>query len=145
MTCSKSRGQLPGGAAADIGHEPYCSETYCASSMSSVVRSTVKRLAQKLLGQSDVRGFVRQQKLWVSKKIYRRPVSIEELRRELIDLGVTPGRTLCVQSSCKEFYNVPLRPSEMIDLLRDLLGPHGTLAMPAFPIAHNPDKHFPVT
>ncbi len=110
--------------------------------MSRVVRSTVKRLAQKLLGQNDVRGFVRQQKLWVSKKIYRRPVSIDELRRELIDLGVTPGRTLWVQSSWNEFYNVPLRPSEMIDLLRDLLGPHGTLAMPAFPIDQNPDKLF---
>ena len=60
----------------------------------------------------------------------------------LIDLGVTPGRTLWVQSSWNEFYNVPLRPSEMIDLLRDLLGPGGTLAMPAFPIDQNPDKVF---
>ena len=30
----------------------------------------------------------------------------------------------------------------MIDLLRDLLGPGGTLAMPAFPIDQNPDKIF---
>src|SRR5260221_13882170 len=105
-------------------------------------RSTVKRMAQKLTGQSDVRGFVRQQKLWLSKKIYRRPVSIAELRQKLIDLGVTPGRTLWVQSSWNEFYNVALRPSEMIELLRDLLGPGGTLAMPAFPIDQNPDKVF---
>ena len=105
-------------------------------------RSTVKRFAQKLSGQSDVRGFVRQQKHWLSKRIYRRPVSIAELRQKLIDLGVTPGRTLWVQSSWNEFYNVPLRPSEMIDLLRDLLGPRGTLAMPAFPINHDPDKLF---
>jgi aminoglycoside N3'-acetyltransferase len=105
-------------------------------------RSTVKRMAQKLTGQSDVRGFVRQQKLWLSKKIYRRPVSIAELRQKLVDLGVTPGRTLWVQSSWNEFYNVPLRPSEMIDLLRDVLGPSGTLAMPAFPIDPNPDKVF---
>jgi aminoglycoside N3'-acetyltransferase len=110
--------------------------------MSRVVRSTVKRLAQKLLGQSDVRGFVRQQKLWFAKKIYRRPVSMADLRQKLIDLGVTPGRTLWVQSSWNEFYNVPLRPSEMIDLLRDLLGPAGTLAMPAFPIDQNPDRLF---
>jgi aminoglycoside N3'-acetyltransferase len=110
--------------------------------MSGVVRSSIKRLAQKLVGQDDVRGFVRQQKLWLSKKIYRRPVSIADLRQQLIDLGVTPGRTLWVQSSWNEFYNVPLRPSEMIDLLRDLLGPGGTLAMPAFPIDHDPDKVF---
>jgi len=110
--------------------------------MSRVVRSTIKRLAQKLVGQSDVRGFARKQQLWLSKKIYRRPVSIAEFRQQLIDLGVTPGRTLWVQSSWNEFYNVPLRPSEMIDLMRDLLGPGGTLAMPAFPIDANPDKLF---
>src|SRR4029077_8258670 len=43
--------------------------------MSRVVRSAVKRLAQKVLGQSDVRGFVRKRKLWLSKRIYRRPVA----------------------------------------------------------------------
>ena len=78
--------------------------------MSRVVRSTVKRLAQKLVGESDVRGFVRKQKLWLSKKIYRQPVSIADLRQRLIDLGVTPGRTLWVQSSWNEFYNVPSAP-----------------------------------
>ena len=110
--------------------------------MSRLVRSSVKRLAQKLLGRSDVRGFVRQQALWFSKKIYRRPVLIAELKQQLIDLGVTSGRTLWVQSSWNEFYNVPLRPSEMIDLLRDLLGAGGTLAMPAFPLDQNPDRLF---
>ena len=110
--------------------------------MSRVVRSTAKRLAQKLLGQSDLRGFVRKRKLWFAKKIHRRPVSIAQLRQRLIDVGVTPGRTLWVQSSWNEFYNVPLRPSEMIGLLRDLLGPTGTLAMPAFPIDQDPDKLF---
>src|SRR4051812_15292637 len=102
--------------------------------MSRVVRSSLKRLAQKVLGQSDLRGFMRKRKLWLSKKIHRRPVLIADLRQQLLDLGVTPGRTLWVQSSWNEFYNVPLRPSEMIELLRDLLGPRGTLAMPAFPI-----------
>jgi aminoglycoside N3'-acetyltransferase len=110
--------------------------------MSRATRSAIKRLAQKLLGQSDVRGVVRKRKLWLAKKFYRRPVAIAELRQQLIDLGVRPGRTLWVQSSWNEFYNVALRPSEMIDLLRDLLGPGGTLAMPAFPIDQNPDKVF---
>ena len=112
--------------------------------MSRVIRSTAKRLAQALLGQSDVRGFARKQKLWMAKKIYRRPVPVAGLRQTLIDLGVRRGRTLWVQSSWNEFYNVGLRPSEMIDLLRELLGPDGTLAMPAFPIEQNPDKVFMV-
>jgi aminoglycoside N3'-acetyltransferase len=110
--------------------------------MPSVFRSTAKRLAQKLLGQSDVRGFVRTRQLWIAKKIYRRPVAVAELRQQLIDLGVTRGRTLWVQSSWNEFYNVAMHPSDVIDLLRDLLGPDGTLAMPAFPILHDPAKVF---
>jgi aminoglycoside N3'-acetyltransferase len=110
--------------------------------MPSVLRSTAKRLTQKLLGQGDVRGFVRTRQLWVAKKIYRRPVAVAELRQQLIDLGVTAGRTLLVQSSWNEFYNVAMRPSEVIDLLRDLLGPEGTLVMPAFPIAQDPANVF---
>jgi aminoglycoside N3'-acetyltransferase len=110
--------------------------------MSRVLRSTAKRLAQRLLGHSDVRGFVRTQQLWLSKKIHRRPIAVAELRQRLTDLGVTPGRTLWVQSSWNEFFNVPMRPSEVIDLLRELLGPDGTLAMPAFPIDQDPAKVF---
>ena len=110
--------------------------------MSRIARDAVKHLARRLLGRSDLRGFVRGHKLQLAKKIYRQPVAIADLRRHLIDLGITPGRTLWVQSSWNEFYNVPLRPSEMIELLLDLLGVEGTLAMPAFPIDQNPDKVF---
>ena len=110
--------------------------------MSRAIRSTIKRLAQKLLGQGDVRGFVRTRQLWLSKKIYRRPIAVSELRQRLIDLGVTKGRTVYVQSSWNEFFNVPMRPSETIDLLRDLLGAGGTLVMPAFPIDPDPAKVF---
>jgi aminoglycoside N3'-acetyltransferase len=110
--------------------------------MSGVARNAVKHLARRLLGRSDLRALVREQRLRLAKKIYRRPVAVADLRQQLIDLGVTPGRTLWVQSSWNEFYNVPLRPSEMIEMLLDLLGPAGTLAMPAFPIDQNPDKVF---
>jgi aminoglycoside N3'-acetyltransferase len=109
---------------------------------SRVLRRSVKRLAQKVLGRVDVRGFLRTRQLWLSKKIHRRPVTVGELRQRLIGLGVTPGRTIYVHSSWNEFFNVPLRPSEVIDLLRDLLGPNGTLAMPAFPIDPDPGKIF---
>src|ERR1700730_12715619 len=110
--------------------------------MSRVARNAVKHLARRLFGRSDLGSLVREQKLRLAKKIYRRPVAVADLRQGLIDLGVTPGRTLWVQSSWNEFYNVPLRPSEMIDLLRDLLGPDGTPDIRAFPIAQNPDKVF---
>src|ERR1700730_19178101 len=105
-------------------------------------RSGVKRLAQKILGQDDVRAFVRKQKVRLRKTIHRRPIAIAELRQQLVDLGVTRGRTVWIHSSWNEFYNVPLKPTEMIGLLRDLIGPEGTLAMPAVPLDQNPDKEF---
>jgi aminoglycoside N3'-acetyltransferase len=112
--------------------------------MPSALRSTVKRIAQKVLGQGNVRDLVRTRRLWLDKKIYRRPIEVGELRQQLIDLGVTRGRTVWVQSSWNEFYNVPMKPSEVIDLLRDLIGPEGTLAMPAFPIDQDASKLFMV-
>src|SRR5436190_21345593 len=110
--------------------------------MSRALRSTVKYVAQKVLGQSNVRNFVRTRRLWLEKKIYRSPVEVVELRQRLIDLGVSRGRTVWVQSSWNEFFNVPMRPTEVIDLLRDLIGSEGTLAMPAFPIDADPSKVF---
>src|ERR1700758_1705679 len=112
------------------------------SAMSVPIRSGVKRLAQKLLGQDGLRGSVRKQKLRPAKPLYRPPIAVAELRQQLVDLGVTRGRTVWIHSSWNEFYNVPLKPTEMIALLRDLIGPDGTLAMPAFPIDQNPDKVF---
>jgi hypothetical protein len=44
--------------------------------MPGVLRSTVTRLAQKLLRQNDVRSFVRLKRLWLSKQIYRRPIFV---------------------------------------------------------------------
>ena len=108
--------------------------------MSRALRSTAKRLAQKMLRRGDVRGFLRTRQLWLSKKIYRRQITVSALRQRLIDLGVTPGRTLWVQSSWNEFFNVAMRPGDVINLLRDLLGPSGTLVMPAFPIDKDPSK-----
>ncbi|MGQ0686666.1 AAC(3) family N-acetyltransferase [Bradyrhizobium sp.] len=112
--------------------------------MPSALRSIVKRVAQKALGHDNVRDFVRTRRLWLDKKIYRRPIEVAELRQRLIDLGVTRGRTVWVQSSWNEFFNVPMKPSEVIDLLRDLIGPEGTLAMPAFPIDRDAGKVFMV-
>ena len=112
--------------------------------MPSALRSIVKRVVQRVLGQGNVRDFVRTRRLWLDKKIYRRPIEVGELRQRLIDLGVTRGRTVWVQSSWNEFFNVPLKPSEVIDLLRELIGPEGTLAMPAFPIDQDASKVFMV-
>jgi len=85
---------------------------------------------------------VRTRQLALTKKIYRTPVSVEILRGRFAQFGIERGRTVWVQSAWNEFFNVPMRPTELIDLLRDAVGPTGTLVMPAFPIDQDPTKVF---
>ena len=92
MRCSRWPGPIRRRAADNFTSRRTLAKHIALPSCPAVLRSTIKRLAQKLVGRSDVRGFARQQKLWLSKKIYRRPISIAEFRQRLIDLGVTPGQ-----------------------------------------------------
>lgn len=110
--------------------------------MRRIIRNTVRQIVRKALGTNDVGRYMRRQKLRLEQKIYRTPIPVAELRQQLADLGVSRGRTLWVQSSWNEFYNTSLRPSDMIEMLREMLGPDGTLAMPAFPIVQDPEKLF---
>jgi aminoglycoside 3-N-acetyltransferase len=62
------------------------------------------------------------------------------MRAALIRLGFEPGRVVWVQSSWNEFYNFDGKPSTLVALMRELLGPKGTLVMPAFPLGQDPTK-----
>jgi len=55
-------------------------------------------------------------------------------------LGFERGRVVWVQSSWNEFYNLPAKPTDVIALMRDMVGPEGTLVMPAFPVNQDPGK-----
>ncbi|NNE43429.1 MAG: AAC(3) family N-acetyltransferase [Gemmatimonadetes bacterium] len=55
----------------------------------------------------------------------------ESLRRDLHALGVPAGVTLIVHSSLKAAGWVEGGPKAVIDALRDIVGPEGTLVMPA--------------
>lgn len=103
-------------------------------------RELTKRLAVRLLGGGDVRSFVRTRKLAMRKRLYRTEISIEDFRCLLGRLGFARGRVVWLQSSWNELYNLPAKPSEIVDLMLDLLGPTGTLVMPAFPLDQSPSK-----
>jgi aminoglycoside N3'-acetyltransferase len=99
----------------------------------------LKKLAQPILGKTPSQT-IRLAKWKLRKKFYTTPVLISEIRDSLLALGEWRGRTVWVQSSWNEFYNVNAKPSELIEMMRDLVGPAGNLVMPAFPIDQNPDK-----
>lgn len=79
-------------------------------------------------------------RLDVEKRLYRRKVSAREFREGLLSLGEWRDRTVWVQASLNDFYNVDLRPTDILDIMLDLTGPRGTLVMPAFPLAPDPTR-----
>lgn len=63
---------------------------------------------------------------------------------ELLDvlrrMGIEPGSTLFVQSSFNDLHTFSGRPIDLLDALRQLVGPAGTLLMPAYTAGlPNPD------
>lgn len=97
-------------------------------------------LLRRLVGKKDVRTYFRIRKLALDKRLFRESFTKEQLRSAFQKLGVERGRTIWVQSSWNEFYNFPEKPSVVIDLLLDMIGPEGTLVMPAIPLRIDPDK-----
>ncbi len=103
-------------------------------------RALLRDTVRWVLGTDDVGRYVRLRRLEAEKNIYRQKFSLSDLRSLLVGLGFERGRVVWVQSSWNQFYNFDGRPSDVIAVMRDLLGPTGTLAMPAFPIDQDPGK-----
>lgn len=103
-------------------------------------RTVAISLLRRLTGKKDVRSYFRIKQLALERRFFRKVISRSQLREAFRKLGVTPGRTVWVQSSWNEFYNFPEKPSAVIDLLLEMIGPEGTLAMPAFPLNMDTDR-----
>jgi len=108
------------------------------------LRNTVRDIARRVLGTRDLGNTLRKRRLALKKKIWRQRYSLADTRQMLARLGVSRGRVVWVQSSWNDFYNLDAKPSELLNLLCDLVGPEGTLVMPAFPVDQDPEKVFQV-
>lgn len=102
--------------------------------MSASVRQFVISSLRRILGRQDLRSYVRLRRLALEKRFFKDPISVPELRSAFERLGIKAGATVWVQSSWNEFYNFPGKPSSVIDLLLELIGPDGTLVMSAIPL-----------
>jgi aminoglycoside 3-N-acetyltransferase len=98
----------------------------------------MRAIARRVLRTQNVTELIRKKRLAVKRYLYRKPFSLAETRELLLALGFERGRVVWVQSSWNEFYNLNARPSALLSMMIDLLGPSGTLVMPAFPIDQDP-------
>jgi aminoglycoside 3-N-acetyltransferase len=99
----------------------------------------LRKLAHSPLGQR-LRARLRTAKLKAERRRFTEKISREQLRAALLALGPWDGRVVWVQSAWNQFYNVQVKPHEFLALLFELVGPEGTLVMPAFPLDADPDK-----
>lgn len=103
----------------------------------------VKKVVKPILRKVAPRGVLPRLKLMrlaTERRLYRRKIGAEEFRDALLRLGEWKGRVVWVQISLNDLYNVEMRPSEIIEMMLDLVGPEGTLVMPAFPLDPDPSK-----
>jgi aminoglycoside N3'-acetyltransferase len=103
-------------------------------------RNLMRSLARTLLRTGDVTNTIRRKRLAIKRRFYRSAISLSEIRELFRKLGFERDRVVWVQSSWNEFYNLSAKPSELLELMLDMLGPKGTLVMPAFPIEQDPGK-----
>lgn len=103
-------------------------------------RNAARGIARAVLRTEDITETIRIRRLALEKRLYRRPISLGDLRAFLLKLGFARGRVIWVQSSWNEFYNLPAKPSDVLAVMLDIIGPDGTLVMPTFPLVSDPSK-----
>lgn len=75
-------------------------------------------------------------RLWAYKWqhfFYHKKYGTEELMQKLKELGMQEGSCVFIQSSWDSFFNYEGNIKELIEEILNVIGPTGTLAMPAFP------------
>jgi aminoglycoside N3'-acetyltransferase len=88
--------------------------------------------------RSSIRKFLRKRRAARMKVAKARAlstygkVSIEELSRVLRDVGVAPGDIVFFQCSFNDLHTLDGSPLDLLESLRNLIGPSGTLLMPAY-------------
>lgn len=99
------------------------------ASLSEIARRPVRAMFPR-----GVRGHIKLKRWAAARRRAVTSVSYEEFADGLRSLGDWRGRVVWVQSSWNDLFALAMRPREVIDLMLDLVGPDGTLVMPAFPM-----------
>lgn len=96
-------------------------------------RRIAARVMKKLFRISDFSIFRSKLRKAIESKFYRRKYSTQDLIDVMVELGMKPGSTVCIHSASRQLYNYEGSLESFIDAVLDLLGPEGTLIMPAIP------------
>lgn len=93
----------------------------------------IGRYVKKLLGIEDISLLKKNIHKRIGMLVYHRKYTAAELVSLMQQMGMKAGSVVCIHSSMKEFYNYRGTAEELISAILEVLGPEGTLMMPAFP------------
>ena len=88
---------------------------------------------KKVMGINDFSLFKKNVHKKIGRLIYHKKYSAHDIVLVMMNMGVQRGSVVCIHSSMKEFYNYKGTAKDLINEILCLIGPEGTLIMPAFP------------
>lgn len=99
----------------------------------------LKRICKRLLfiPQSQVlscRNAIKYFRLRIYPYLYKKRFNVKNLTDIMEEMGMTRGSVIFIHSSWDEFYNFNGNEVQLIEKILDIIGPDGTLAMPAYPL-----------
>jgi aminoglycoside 3-N-acetyltransferase len=95
--------------------------------------SEIALLIKNLLGINDFSLLMKNIHKRVGKMFYYKKYTADAIVAVMQSMGMKEGALVCIHSSMKEFYNYKGTARELIEKIIDVIGPNGTLMMPAFP------------
>lgn len=95
--------------------------------------SKIALLIKKLLGIKDFSLLMKNFHKGVGKMLYYKKYTADGIVSVMQRMGMKDGSLVCIHASMKEFYNYKGTAIELIEKIIEVIGPNGTLMMPAFP------------
>lgn len=88
---------------------------------------------KRVTGIKDISAFRKEIHKQFGKIVYHKKYSAKELVGLMQQMGMRAGSVVCIHCAMKEFYNYEGTAEDLIKKILDVVGPEGTLVMPAFP------------
>lgn len=98
-------------------------------SVYSILASAIK----KTFGIKDYSKLKKDVHKRFGKIIYKKKYYATDIVHVMCSLGMKSGSIVCIHCAMKEFYNYIGTPKDLIDEILKVIGPDGTLMMPAYP------------
>lgn len=100
---------------------------------SSFIFQKIVPMVKRIIGIKDLALWRKRWSVRLGKIFYHKKYFVKDLIEVMIKLGMKRGSVVCIHSSMMQFYNYKGTAQEIISEILKVIGPEGTLMMPAFP------------